>query len=128
MRILAFYKAVGKRVKKKKIKAIPNFQQFYELIYKNRMIPHKLSQKVQNDENIYINRENQKKCGSICKNSVINIKNPIILLIKIINNCTFINQCFFFFSPSFENDSTKHRFAQCINQFEFEGLTKKTQT
>ena len=53
-RILAFYKAAGKRVKKKKkIKAIPNFQQFYGLIYKNRMIPHKLSWKVQNDENIY---------------------------------------------------------------------------
>ena len=51
-RIPAFYKAAGKRVKK--IKAIPNFQQFYGLIYKNRMIPHKLSQKVQNDEYIYI--------------------------------------------------------------------------
>ena len=73
---------------------------------------------------IYINRENQKKCSSICKNSVINIKNPIILLIKIINKCTLSNQRFFF-SPSFENDSTKHRFAQSINQFEFEGLTKK---
>ena len=86
------------------------------------MIPHKLSQKVQNDENIYINRENQKKCGSICKNSVINIKNPIILLIKIINKCTLSNQHFF----SFENNSTKHRSAQSINQFKFEGLTKKT--
>ena len=56
------------------------------------MIPHKLSQKVQNDEKIYIyiyinreiiinlnikkknNKGNQRKCGSICKNSVINIK------------------------------------------------------
>ena len=46
---------------------------------------------------IYINRENQKKSGPICKNSVIYIKNPIILLIKIINNCTLSNQCFFFF-------------------------------
>ena len=73
---------------------------------------------------IYINRENQKKCGSICKNSVINIKNPIILLIKIINNCTLSNQCFFFLF-SFENDSTKHRSAQNINQFKFEGQTKK---
>ena len=71
---------------------------------------------------IYINRENQKKCGSNCKNSVINIENPIILLIKIINNCTLSNQRFFF---SFENDSTKHRSAQSINQFKFEGLTKK---
>ena len=71
---------------------------------------------------IYINRENQKKCGPICKNSVIYIKNPIILLIKIINNCTLSHQCFFF---SFENDSTKHRSAQSINQFKFEGLTKK---
>ena len=70
---------------------------------------------------IYINRENQKKCGSICKNLVINIKNPTILLIKIINNCTLSNQNFF----SFENDSTKHRSAQSINQFKFEGLTKK---
>ena len=50
-RIPTFYKAAGKRVKKKKkIKAIPNFQQFYGLIYKNRMIQHKLSHKVQNDE------------------------------------------------------------------------------
>ena len=73
---------------------------------------------------IYINRENQKKCGSICKNLVINIKNPTILLIKIINNCTLSNQCFFFLF-SFENDSTKHRFAQNINQFKFEGQTKK---
>ena len=72
---------------------------------------------------IYINRENQKKCGPICKNSVIYIKNPIILLIIIINNCTLSHQCFFFFS--FENDSTKHRSAQSINQFKFEGLTKK---
>ena len=56
-RIPAFYKATGKRVKKKKIKAIPNFQQFYGLIYKNRMIPHKLSQKVQNEENIYQYRQ-----------------------------------------------------------------------
>ena len=72
---------------------------------------------------IYINRENQKKCGSICKNSVINIENPIILLIIIINNCTLSHQCFFFFS--FENVSTKHRSAQSINQFKFEGLTKK---
>ena len=59
---------------------------------------------------------------SICKNSVINIKNPIILLIKIINNCTLSNQKIFF---SFENDSTKHRSAQSINQFKFEGLTQK---
>ena len=71
---------------------------------------------------IYINRENQKKSGPICKNSVIYIKNPIILLIIIINNCTLSHQCFFF---SFENDSTKHRSAQSINQFKFEGLTKK---
>ena len=71
---------------------------------------------------IYINRENQKKCGSICKNSIINIRNPIILLIKIINNCTLSNQRFFF---SFENDSTKRRSAQSINQFKFEDLTKK---
>ena len=71
---------------------------------------------------IYINRENQKKCGPICKNSVIYIKNPIILLIKLINNCTLSHQCFFF---PFENDSTKHRSAQSINQFKFEGLTKK---
>ena len=32
------------------------------------------------------------------------------------------NQCFFF---SFENDSTKHRSTKSINQFKFEGLTKK---
>ena len=52
------------------------------------MIAHKLSQKVQNDENIYINREiiiklnikkknnkgDQRKCGSIYKNQVIDIK------------------------------------------------------
>ena len=31
----------------------------------------------------------------------------------------------FFFFFSFENDSTKHRSAQSINQFKFEGLTKK---
>ena len=31
----------------------------------------------------------------------------------------------FFFLFSFENDSTKHRSAQNINQFKFEGQTKK---
>ena len=92
-------------------------------IYINREIIIKLNIKKKNKKG------GQRKYGSICKNSVINIKNPMILLLKIINNCNLSNQCFFFFfSPSFENDSTKHRFAQCINQFEFEGLTKKTQT
>ena len=70
------------------------------------------------------NKGDQRKCGSIYKNSIIKIKNPIILLIKIINNCTLSNQCFFFLF-SFENDSTKHRSAQNINQFKFEGQTKK---
>ena len=75
-------------------------------IYINREIIIKLNIKKKN------NKGDQRKCGSICKNSVINIKNPIILLIKIINNYTLSNQCFFF---SFENDSTKHRSAQSIN-------------
>ena len=92
-------------------------------IYINREIIIKLNIKKKT------NKGDQRKCGSIYKNSVINIKNPIILLIKIINNCTLNNQrccccCFFFF----ENDSTKHRSAQSINQFKFEGLKKKKNT
>ena len=108
------------------------------------MIQHKLSHKVQNDEiyqqRTYINREiiiklnikkknnkgDQRKCGSIYKNSVINIKNRIILLNKNINNCTLSNQLFFFFFGPFENDSTKHRSTQSINQFKFQGQTKKS--
>ena len=81
-------------------------------IYINREIIIKLNIKKKN------NKGDQRKCGSFCKNSVINIKNPIILLIKIINNHTLSNQRFFFFSY-FENDSTKHRSAQSINQFKF---------
>ena len=60
-------------------------------IYINREIIIKLNIKKKNKKG------GQRKYGSICKNSVINIKNPMILLLKIINNCTFSNQCFFFF-------------------------------
>ena len=67
-------------------------------IYINREIIIKLNIKKKN------NKGDQRKCGSICKNSVINIKNPIILLIKIINNYTLSNQRFFSFSFSLEND------------------------
>ena len=59
-------------------------------IYINREIIIKLNIKKKN------NKGGQRKCGSICKNSVINIKNPMILLIKIINNYTLSNQRFFF--------------------------------
>ena len=103
------------------------------------MIPHKLKQKVQNDENIYINREiiiklsiknknnkgEQRKCSSICKNLVINIKkNPIILRKEIINNCMLSNKRFFFFF-SFENDSTKHRSAQKHKSIQILGANQK---
>ena len=67
-------------------------------IYINREIIIKLNIKKKN------NKGDQRKCGSICKNSVINIKNPIILLIKIINNCTLRNQRFFFFLRSIQQN------------------------
>ena len=97
------------------------------------MVPHKLSQKVKNDENIYINREiiiklsiknknnkgDQRKCSSICKNLVINIKkNPIILRKEIINNCMLSNKrfIFFFLLRMIQQNIDLHK---SINQFKF---------
>ena len=82
--------------------------------YINREIIIKLNIKKKN------NKGDQRKCGSICKNSVINIKNPIILLKKIINNCTLGNQCpFFFFSFLLRMIQQNIDLHKSINEFKF---------
>ena len=66
------------------------------------------------------NKGDKRKCSSISKNSVINIKNPIILLKEIINNCMLSNKCFFFsFSFLLRMIQQNIDLHKSINQFKF---------